>query len=449
MNSIKEVIKILHITPHLGGGVGKVIINYLIRVKKYQYLEHEIACLDYANNVVLRKAKINHLKLKDKMFNHKNELLKLISSSDIILIHWWNHPLLYDFLVRKKLPPCRVIIWSHISGLYPPSVFTKKILTYPNLFVFTTPISIKTKEVKHLTSKQQKLLKVVWAAGGVDEFHCLKPKKHEGFNIGYIGTVDYAKLHPDFVDICSKIKMPDVKFIVCGGPSEKTIKEEVRKLGISDRFIFTGKVNDIAKYLMIFDVFGYPLAPHHYGTCDQSLAESMTAGVVPVVLDNKMEKHMVIDGVTGFVSKDKEDYVRNINKLYKNKALRERLSKNAKKYAVKYYSLDKMINRWNIIFKKIMLIPKSSKKWDLKERNIQITAMKVFLESLGDYGKEFKLYLNTNSNKERKQVEEKLIKYKKDLFWTTKTRGTVFHYKSFFPDDNALASLNCLLMVKQ
>ena len=42
---------ILHITPHLGGGVGKVLLNWIISDSKNH---HEIATLDFANEKSIR-----------------------------------------------------------------------------------------------------------------------------------------------------------------------------------------------------------------------------------------------------------------------------------------------------------------------------------------------------------------------------------------------------------
>ena len=40
---------ILHITTHLGGGVGKVVTNYLKKSKTHSKFTHTIASLDYIN----------------------------------------------------------------------------------------------------------------------------------------------------------------------------------------------------------------------------------------------------------------------------------------------------------------------------------------------------------------------------------------------------------------
>ena len=292
---------ILHITPHLGGGVGRVLLNYFTQVKGDRSFVHEVACLDYANKHALDVAENIGIELTDRMACNVHSLLGRIAGADIVLIHWWNHPLLYDFLIRTDLPPCRVVMWSHISGFHPPYVFTEKIICYPDLFVFTTPASYETQEVQRLPDQKKKSLRVVWSTGGVEHVRNVTPQVHKGFNVGYIGTVDYCKMHPDFLDMCLGIDIPDVNFIVCGGQKEKEIQKEAERLGIGGKIIFTGLVQDIREYLSIFDVFGYPLAPYHYGTCDQVLAECMACGVVPVVFSNQMENQIVQDGVTGMV----------------------------------------------------------------------------------------------------------------------------------------------------
>lgn len=437
--------KILHIVPHLGGGVGRVLLNYFSKTKGSRSFRHEVVCLDYANENAMGVAKNIGLGLSDRMSGKKEQLLKMIAEADAVLIHWWNHPLLYDLLVRTELPKCRLIMWSHISGFHPPYVFTKKALQYPDLFVFTTPISFGAKEVNNLSSKQKKSLRVIWSTGGVEHVKSVKPKKHAGFNVGYIGTVDYAKLHPNFLNICNKINIPDVKFIICGGSGEKAIKRGAEELGIAKKFDFTGQISDITKYLSFFDVFGYPLAPYHYGTCDQSLQESMAIGVVPVVLANRMEKFMVNDGVTGIVAKTEQDYILAIETLYKKPTLRSFLAKNAREYAIKNFSLDKMSQEWEGVFKEALMLPKTAKKWEITKKNI--TAVDIFLESLGNYGKDFIFYRNAKSETERAKAAEKIIKLGKLFNWESETKGTIHHYHSFFPDDETIAFWSRLMRV--
>ena len=195
--------KILHITPHLGGGVGRVVLSYFSKVKEDPAFLHKLICLDYANDNAIEVAEKNNILLFDKMSFKMQKIL--VAESDIVLIHWWNHPLLYDFLVRQQLSPCRIIIWSHNSGFYPPGVFTEKIIEYPDLFVFSTPESFKSQDIQKLSIDQKKSLRVVWSTAGIEHIKNIKPESHNDFTIGYIGTVDYCKIHFDFLSICNQI----------------------------------------------------------------------------------------------------------------------------------------------------------------------------------------------------------------------------------------------------
>jgi glycosyltransferase involved in cell wall biosynthesis len=342
--------KILHITAHLGGGVGTVLLNYLAKVKGDRTFTHRVVCLDYANQKAIEVAKSIGLELFDERASRTGEICDMIADSDIVLMHWWGHQMMSEFLNHTLLPPCRVIIWSHQSGLYPPNVFTKVLLRYPDVFVFCTPISYNSKVVQAFKHK----LRVIAPTSGIERLKDVRPKPHEGFNIGYLGTVDYKKLHPKFLTICDQVAIPNVKFIVCGVPNGEQLKKEAEELGISHKFVFTGRVPDITPYLAIFDLFGYPLAPYHYGARDQVLEEVMVAGLAPVVLDNPMERHMIEDSVTGIVATDIDAYIDALETLYRNPKLRNELSRNARQNAIQSFSLDKMICEWNTIFSKML-----------------------------------------------------------------------------------------------
>jgi len=436
MATIQNKKIILHLTPHLGGGVGSVLLNYLSFVKNNdKNYNHLVATLDYANSTAKNKAKEENLNLFSSLHDNISELLNLIKNADIILVHFWNHPLLYDFLVKNPLPESRVIFWSHTSGLTEPNIFTKKILEYPDKFVFTTPLSFETKEVKSSTNLKD--FRSIWSTGGVDDFQNILPKKHSGFNIGYIGTVDYSKMHPDFIEICSQINIPDVKFIICGTGNYIDIQKQVEKMRITDKFEFLGHVNDIKKYLKIFDIFGYPLNPNHFGTCDQVLQEAMAAGILPVVLNNPMENYMLKAGEIGFVAKDKIDYIKIIENLYQNPQQRIESAQKAKKYAVSKYSVENLYKEWDEVFNEIINQPKTTKKWSLNKKNI--TSADVLTESLGDFGKIFKM--------ETEDDLKKIKEFSKLPHWQSKTKGTPHQYLSFFKNDKKLEKI-CTLMDK-
>lgn len=433
MQKNNEKINILHITPHLGGGVGSVLLNWLSFAKNDKKYCHSIATLDYANEKSKKMSSEIGFELFSDMHKSPEALLKLISNADIILVHFWNHPLLYDFLVRNELPESRIIFWSHISGFTPPNIFPQKALNYPDKFVFTTPLSFDSKEIQEFGNKEK--LTSIWSTGGVEHVKNITPKPHKGFNIGYIGTVDYSKMHPDFLEICSKINIPDAKFIICGGAKHLEIQKQAQNLGIADKFEFLGEVKDITKYLEIFDVFSYPLNPNHYGTCDQALQEAMAAGVVPVTLNNPMENYMLKNGKTGIVANNVEEYISSIEKLYHNPELRKKLSESAKEYAFNKYSITNLQNDWNKIFEELLLMEKTSKKWYIKDRNL--TYFDIFLESLGEYKSLF--MIKSDEDIQRIQELSKLPN------WSSRTKGTSYQYYDFFNNCEELKKISQIM----
>lgn len=430
---------VLHLTPHLGGGVGRVLLNYLDHVKKDPDFLHQVICLDYANEKALSASRAIGFSLQEKMSANHPGILSEIASADIVLVHWWNHPLLYDLLVRTDLPPSRLILWSHVSGFHPPSVFTKAILDYPDLFVLTTPASMKTTELGRLPDEQKSALRVIWSTGGVADVSIVHKTPHRGHRIGYIGTVDYSKMHPHFVSLSLRVKSTDVQFIVCGGPSEQSISEETAGLGVADRFQFTGEVDNVLPYLSQFDVFGYPLSPYHFGTCEQSLGEAMAAGIPPVVFSNPAELEIVQHRVNGLVAETESQYAAGIDLLCQQPGLRQALSENARRTAKSRFSMDTMVKKWTLLFEEILTRPKRPREWKGPFGGTGMPVSRVFLESLGDYGQVFSRSLRAENGGDSEAAIAEIQKtYHALPIWKSRTRGTPNHYHSFFPGDKAL-----------
>ena len=128
----------------------------------------------------------------------------------------------------------------------------------------------------------------------------------------------------------------DFFFLVIGtGSREAELRQTAEKLGISDRVIFTGFVEDVAPYMSITDVN----VNCSVGTETSSLAlsEGMSLGVPAVVSDYGGNPYMVQNGKNGYVYKagdssalcrrilsiteDKEKYLR------MSQAARERFEK--------------------------------------------------------------------------------------------------------------------------
>ncbi len=395
---------ITHIAVHLGGGVGTVVKNWINKDTKNK---HTILLLNKNFYGEKQSNVIENLRGK---YNTINSYIK---DSDVVIIHFWNHPYLFEFLTNAILIECRLCIWSHVSGLNPPYVHTNNLTNYPDRFIFSSPISGEN---------------FIWTTGGVDKYlNIKKNNNNKEFVIGYIGTLDYSKIHPKFVNLCLDIynKIPNSKFIICGtGNDEDKIKEKVNIYGMREAFEFKGFISNIEDIIPTFNVFGYPLNETHFGTCEQVLGEVMACGIEPIVLNNKSEKY-IVNGY-GKVSNNLEEYVNDILDIYNNQKNKSDL---LKKRAIELYDIDKMINSWNKIFEELLKEKKSDKFWFKKCDS----GYSIFLESIGN--KYSKIILNGDKKEIKKLFDS-------NMQWRSNSKGSVFQYLEAFPEDEKLQELS-------
>lgn len=434
--------KILHITPHLGTGVGTVTLHYLKNESTRGIHNHRIIALDTLNDDAKKTLNELNISFEESAFKTTSIIKKAIEDADIVLIHWWNHPLLSVFLMTEQLPQCRLIMWCHISGIEAPNNFTPNAIRYPDRFIFTTPMSYRSKYIHQLTDLDKKKLGVVWSTGGVERLQSIKPTHHEGVIVGYIGNLDFTKLNPNFIKLCEMVTNDSIKFVVVGGPVNPTLLMQAKNSKLANRIEFTGYVSEEEKWkrLSTFDIFGYPLAPHHFGSCDQTIQEAMAVSVPPVVLNNPMESYMVEDNRTGLICNTAEEYASSIDALAQDKNLREKIGAQAKKFAESEYSIRNSSKNWDSIFNELISHPKTGKNWPKFSKLESPSIAEIFAESLGEEGDIFRCLLNKGkqSSQENLAAEEAIKSLSEKQNWTSPTKSTSFHYLKFFPEDQML-----------
>lgn len=443
--------KILHITPHLGGGVGSVVLNWMDKDETDTI--HTIISLDKNNNKDW--VKTNESRQRVTIYNDsyaredfESFFKEQIKQNDIVVIHWWNHPLLYDVMVNYKWPECRVLVWNHVSSLFAPYSMTEKLVDFTDYLIFTSPVSYECEEMKTLSEVKKQKLDVIWSTVGVESFENLERTSHEGFIVGYTGTVDFGKLNPNFIKLCSEVNVPDVKFVVCSGDSQQHLIDEAEKLGVSDKFSFEGRVPSVVPYLSKYDVFGYPLQPQHFATCEQSIGEAMMAGAVPVVLGNLTEKYIVKHMETGMVAENLEDYPRAIEYLYNNPIELKRMAENAKVFAKKQYDIKQTIKKWGEIFEKVLRVNKKERIWDANFDR-KLTPAELYIESIGEYSAPLKKYLSADNNEEKsKSLLEIKALFDTNIMFYSNNKGSAVQYLRFFPYDETLKEWSNLVKEK-
>ena len=307
--------KILHVTPHLGGGVGKAhaaIAAALPADVRQTYLLLE-APRDrrYADALAAGGATVLIAESLDDVVRHT-------ADADIVQFEFWNHPRLFECLARAEFPALRSVFWSHISGLFKPLI-PPGLFAAADRFVFTTEASLA------LPGLDAARVAVVNSGFGFDR---PAPRAARATpRIAYLGTVDFAKMHPGFFDAIDALD-EDCQVSIWGAPSIRALAAALN-MRHAQRLRLHGQTDRPQDALGAADIFFYPLDPEHYGTAENALVEAMSLGLVPVVLDNPAEAAIVRHGETGLVARTIEDCPALLSTLLRDKALRQRLSANA------------------------------------------------------------------------------------------------------------------------
>ena len=321
--------KLLHLLDNVGaGGPFRSLLEVVKHSAEIQHSAIALATKAYPPLLFEgRKLGLNVTRGADAA-----EIERQIQKADLVLIHFWNAPRLWNFLTNDP-PTARYAIWSKVLGSHPPQLFSPHLLRQAAAVVVTA------------ASPQMPEAVVIPGLADFGRLAGVTPESHDGFNVDYIGTLNIGKIHPEFADIMSRIDVPGVAVRIFGGEPEPALSDALRQTSDPSRFRVLGFVEDISSIFSTSDVFGYPLARNTYATSDKSLQEAMYAGVTPVVMSHGGPARFVADGKTGLVAPSADEFVRAVEYLYRNPEKRRELGRNAAAYARAAFAVQPHVDR--------------------------------------------------------------------------------------------------------
>ncbi len=408
--------KILHVAAHMGGGIGSAYTGLGTCGQEQSVLLLEPP----QNQAALAKVKAVGFRIiqSPNVAETKQEL----EQADVVIFSWHHHPALTKFLHDFPPVPIRSILWCHVSGNYFPAIpaeFVKKF----DQCMFATPYSLELPQVQALGKTYiQEHFSVVYGLNDLSSFSQIQRKLHKSFKIGYVGTLGFCKLHPDFVEFCAAVDLPDAEFMMVGSPSTKeTILNTAAEKGIAERFQFCGQLKDVKPALAEMDVFSYLLNPQHFGATENALLEAMAAGLPVVALDQCVEHYIIRDGVTGILVHSPEEYGKAVRFLYENPSKAAEIGANARAEVLRTYKVQDNRDRFLVSCEIAMKQPKKVYPFDV-----------FFVGEPADW------FLSC-VEADRKYFEGNHV-WEAGRIFHEKTKGSPIHYHSYFPEDKRLAA---------
>ncbi|MBO6230001.1 MAG: glycosyltransferase family 4 protein [Ruminiclostridium sp.] len=331
--------RLLHIAAHLGGGAGKAISGLIKNISGYEntvvLLEEPQdsrycdACRQTGAGIIIAPS--------------SDEIVRLAREYDAVIFNWWAHPLTVDLIKKLGEAETRLILWSHINGLQYP-VLTPDLICSFDGCMLTSPCTLKNK--RFTDEERDRAAEKCSYVYGTGDFrpetfpHKDSYETDDTIVIGYIGTLDNAKINPGFPKICSGIKkhIHNAKFVLCGKYSAE-FRENffADHPELEDCTEFTGFVREPEKILPTFDIFCYPLACENYATTENALLEAMAAGLPVVVLDNPAEREIVENEMTGIVADGIDSFTEKTVGLCGDEEYRRKLGISARNAVIRKY----------------------------------------------------------------------------------------------------------------
>ena len=289
------------------------------------------------------------------------KLLRIIKECSIRIIHTNNYGAWIYGLIAAKIykKVCHVHTeHSNITGLKRKSI--ENILGRMTDEVVAVSHQVKTELLRNWNKK--KSINVIHNGVDVAKFAPNQIKRKQvrreyGINDDtfFIGIVARLVLVKDHKTLFKAIKLLSSKypnthlFVIGDGDLRGELETERAHMGLTGIISFLGEIQDVHEILQALDVF--VLSSLNEGL-SVTLLEAMSVGLPIVATNVGGNPEVVEEGVSGFLvpSRNPELLANAIEKLLVNKALREKMSINARKRAVHHFSLKSMLDSYDRLY---------------------------------------------------------------------------------------------------
>lgn len=186
-----------------------------------------------------------------------------------------------------------------------------------------------------------------------------------GLSAGHrlIGIVSYLrsyKGHRYLIEAAAQLapRVKDVTFLIVGeGPEEDTLRTHISEARLENHVKMLGFRPDLLNVLRSLDIFVIPSVEGD--TIPQVLIEAMAVGLPVISTSAGSIPDVVIDRQTGLIvpPRDSGTLAKRIEELLDNTPLRRALGANAHRHITEHYSIDRMLDRLEQVYRKVLDTP--------------------------------------------------------------------------------------------
>ena len=367
------MIKVLNILSDSNiGGAGRLLVNYL---RNFDRTKFDVAVVLPKNSDLKPCVEETGFPVfeiengRDKSFDMKavREVMAIIKKWQPDVVH--THSSFYGKLAGY-LSHTKARFYTRHSAFPQPKRLTsfpgKQINGFINGTLSTDIVAVADAAKKNLTDTGVREDKITVIINGVDEVRRTTATEraelkqslgigNDTFVCGISARLESYKGHKYLLESAKTVtdKHPDTAFLIIGGGScENELKAQADELGISDKVIFTGFVDDVAPYYNIMDLnLNCSIGTE---TSSLALSEGFSLGVPAVASDYGGNPYMVTNAVNGFIvpQRDPDAMAEKINLLIEDRPLLATLSAGAREMYEKKFTAAVMTRQLEELYEK-------------------------------------------------------------------------------------------------
>ena len=356
-----------YVTGNQGSGINKYLKNFISKIDTKDY-EIDILTRNDINEVkeMLKEFRINKIHVIDRNVHpvrQYNQMKKIIRNNKYD-IAYFNVSNCYDsigMLAAKKCGVKKVISHSHSSSIEGKSILDRMIKVMVNNFMKVI-VAYSCNSYLACSEKAARwmyLKKIIKNNNYQVVYNCVDERKYaynpeirdkmrsklnieDKFVIGHVGRFSYPKNHLFMLDVFKKVlEKRKNAVLMCIGEGElyDKIVEYSKKIGVYEKIIFTGKVNNVQDYLQAMDVF---ILPSKFEGLPVVAVEAQFSGL-PCIVSSNIDRNVILGTNSEMISIDKKDEEKWVTQICKFDKRENVLNENAEKYKLSYFEMQNKV----------------------------------------------------------------------------------------------------------
>jgi hypothetical protein len=331
--------RIIHILPKInyGGGIGDIFSE--VRALQQFQIETDVTIVSLETAFSMeRMLQARSLGIRLIMAPRKDTLSHLLLNADVVVVSYWNHPLLTEFMVwwagqNFQIP---LVVSVKVNGLTLPQVLPSWVTHCASGIMYSHPDTLSKQPDESLPKIQLISQPFIHLPDVINN-----PRRDSGgdFCAFYAGSLNRFKRLPNLFDLHDRISLSQFRIEYWGAGEDPSTSDRLAKLKIGVHKGFSDNIYaDFSGYHLLLN----PQSPLSYGSYEKIRVECAWMGIPSLVLKESRIATHVENGVDGLIATDEQEYLEKLQWIARDFTAWKSLSEATYHHIRKTYQLEEI-----------------------------------------------------------------------------------------------------------